>query len=223
MSLTAADLSFDVATHRTTTPAGIEVPHVTRILGDVGVSSNFEDLACLSPRLAEQIAFRCALGTAVHADCHAFDDNDLEWSSVHPDSRPYLAAWATCRDNLHLVPLTRERRIYHPLYQYTGILDGIFLCETTGHRALVDLKIGDPEDAAAHLQTAAYEAAYRAEHPNETIEERWAIQLYPEFCIPYRIVNYTAPARLEGWRDFQKFLACLTVFHEQPARRRPIR
>lgn len=224
--LCASDLRFDLARHISTDPHGRVVPNVTSILAETGVSTDFEDLACVSPRLAERIAFRCALGSAVHADCHSLDDDDLIWESVHHDAVPYVEAWATCRRNLGLTPLTRERRVYHPVHDFTGILDGIFLVERSERcpgRVLVDLKIGDPNDAAAHLQTAAYCEAYLAEHPGEQISERWAIRLCPELDVPYRIVNYTSPQRPEAWRDFQKFLACLAVFHEQPARRRAIR
>lgn len=219
-TLTAADLVYDSAAHRTTTPDGCDVPHVTAILSAVGVSTNFEDLAQLSPRLEEQIRYRCALGSSVHDYAHAYDDNDLDWTQVDPRVEPYLTAWADCRENAKLLPLTRERRVFHPVAWFTGILDGIFLHEATGKRILADLKIGDPADAAAEFQTAAYEAAWLIEHPTETIDERWAIRLCPDLQIPYRITNYSA--RAEAWRDFQKFQAFVTTYHEQAVRRRRI-
>lgn len=220
-SITAADLRYDPTSHTSTTPDGVDVPHVTAILHAVGVAVDYDALSASGPRRAEQIAFRRQLGSAVHADCHAYDDGDLDWATVDPRVDPYVrVAWATCRENLGLVPLTRERQVFHPVLLYTGFLDGIFRCE--GKRVLIDLKIGDPEDAGAAFQTAAYEAAYHAEHLDETIDERWAVQLLPERRpIPYVITNYSA--RLAAWRDMQKFQAFLLTYHEQACRRRRIR
>lgn len=215
----AADLLYDSRTHTSTLPNGAEVPHVTRILSDVGVSTNFEDVAQVSRRTEEAVRVACLRGTAVHADCHAYDDDDLDWSTVHALVRPYVEAWALVRQRKGLRPVTRERRIYHPTFNYTGILDGVFEETPTGRLVLVDLKTGDPEDAAAHLQTAAYEAAYCAQSDAE-IHRRWAVWLQPGKKVPYRIVDYGAPQRRERFYDFGKFQACLTVWNEQPGRRK---
>lgn len=214
---TAADLIFDPVTHTSVTPDGRAVPHVTRILSAIGVSTDFEGLAAQSSRLAAVIDDRRELGSAVHADTHAFDDEDLVWDSVDPRVRPYVEAWATFRDNTRLVPLHRERRVFHSGHWYCGIPDGIFR-HPNGKRILPDLKIGDPEDAACVYQTSAYEAAWLVEHPDEPIDERWAVQLCPGTRVPYRVTNYSA--RPDAWRDFQKFQAFLVTYHEQAVRRR---
>ncbi len=54
--------------------------------------------------------------------------------------------------------------------------------------------------------------------PHLPIDERWAVQLTPKLRVPYRIKNYTAMS--DAHAHFGKFMACLTVYHEQPARRR---
>lgn len=222
MPYTASDILYDPVAHRSVDPDGIDVPHVTHLLGEVGLSTDFEELRLTSRRLAAAIDYKCQLGSTLHADSHAYDDDDLDWTTVHPDVAPYLRAWATCRHNLSLRPTTRERRVYHPLYRYTGILDGIFLVPPAvkgrrEKRILLDLKLGDPDSAAAHLQTAAYEAAYVYDHPTERIDERWAVQLVPGRTIPYIVTNYSA--RQAACRDFQIFMAALTVYNHQPARR----
>lgn len=222
--LTVAEIQYDPATHRSVAPDGREVPHVTHVLESVGVATDFAGLASFSPKLCRDIEERRALGSAVHADCHAFDDGDLIWESIDPRVLPYVdIAWRSCRENLGLVPLKRERRLYHALYHYTGIMDGLFR-DRRQKVILADLKIGDPEDAGAQFQTAAYEAAYKFEHPGEVIDERWAIHLCPQAIIPYRVVNYSAPSRAaEAWTDFNKFQAMLVTYWEQAGRRRPIR
>lgn len=222
-TMVAADLAYDPETHTSVDLDGCDVPHVTRVLSAVGVSTDFEEVGLRSRRLAQRIDYRRQLGSAVHADCHAYDDDDLEWPTVDAEVRPFLEAWITCRDALGLLALAhaRERQVYHPMFRYTGILDGIFRLPAQGRRkarhVLVDLKIGDPNDAAAHLQTAAYERAYIAEQPRFRIDERWAVQLVPGAIPPYRVTNYSA--RQSAHSDFGTFLACLCVYNHQPARR----
>lgn len=221
----AADLVFDPATHTSRAPDGRLVPHVTEILSAVGVTTDFGTLSEVSPRLAGTLEFARARGTAVHADCHAYDDHDLDLARVDPRIQPYVDAWAACRRALGLVPLAhaRERLLFHPGQWYAGITDGVFVREglPSVWRVLADLKTGAPEDAAAHLQTAAYVYAWEYEHPDQPIHERWAIWLRPDRVVPYTVVNYTT--RADGHQDTAKFLAALCTFNEQPARRARVR
>lgn len=222
--LTAADLIYDEVTHTTRTPDGIDVPHTTKILRAVGVSRDFDDLGDRVRRVRENLPNASARGTAVHADCHAFDDDDLPLDYfASGDGRivPFVKAWERVREAKRLKPLVhaRERLVYHPVYSYAGILDGIFECCDVG-LVLVDLKTGDPEDAAAHLQTAAYAEAWLSEHKKEKIAERWAVWLRPERVVPYTIINYSS--RPDARLDFGKFAACVTVYYEQAERRRKV-
>jgi hypothetical protein len=209
---TGSDLRFDAERHEYRLPDDRVVPNVTSILRATGVSVDFEEISTLSSKLRDAIDYRRALGTAVHADCHAFDDNDLDWSAVHDAVKPYVEAWTVFREQKNLQPRARERRVFHPGDFYCGTLDGLFE-QPNGRLVLVDIKIGDPHDAAAHLQTAAYLAAYEHEAALVTNAERWAVRLIPERRIPYDIVQYS------NWQDINKFRAVLTTFYEQPARR----
>lgn len=210
------DLAYDDDRH-VTLCNGRDVPHVTTVLSKVGVSTDFDVLAAVAHVDVELARHR---GRAVHADCHALDDGEIKITDCDPRVRPYVKAWEHCCAEKGLEPIAhqRERQIFHPQFWYTGILDGVFACN--GKRILGDLKTGDPEDAAAHLQTAAYEEAWNFEHPDEPIDERWAIWLVPERVIPYRIINYTK--RADAVLDFGKFAACLTVYNEQPQRRKRV-
>lgn len=207
--MTAADIRFDPVRHEYTAPDGRVVPGVTSILRQTGVSVDFEAL----PN-RDAIERKRAIGSAFHADTHSLDDGDLDWSSVHPDVLPYLEAWATCRENKRLFPLSRERRVFDPTLWYAGTLDGIFLCESTGKRVLVDLCIGDAAASAKRYQTAAYQRAYEIDHPDAVIHERWAVEIRPEARVPYLIVPYT------DWSDFQTWPAIVTTFHARPTARR---
>lgn len=205
----SSDLTFVESPNGYHLPDGRRVPSVTEILRATGVS---EDFSHVKP---EDLEFRRILGTAVHWACHAFDDDDLDFESLDPRVQPYvLDAWSAWRINFGAMPVQRERRVYHPVRFYAGTLDGIFELRT-GTRVLVDIKCGDPWDAAAQFQTAAYEAAYRLEHPDERIiDERLAVQLCPELTVPYRVTAY------RDWTDFRKFEAFCVTYWEQAARRR---
>lgn len=214
---TGADLAFDAAPHRYLLPDGREVPSVTHILRATGISTDFDGIASTSSKLATAIDYRRALGTACHADCHAFDDDDLDWSTVDPRVEPFVRAWAVFRENSGAHPLTRERMVFHPGIYFCGTLDGIFHLPS-GVNVLIDIKIGDPEDAGCRYQTAGYELAYVHEHPFERIDERWAVQLLPERRVPYATTNYTA--RPEAWRDGVTFQSFVTTYNAQAMRRR---
>lgn len=213
MTLVSADVSFEAIGHEYRLPDGRRVPGVTEILSAVGVSVDFEGLASMGRRVADAIDLKREIGHTLHQDAHAFDDDDLDWSTVDPRVLPYLRAWATFRENSRLMPTTRERLVYHPTLGYAGTLDGIFVLPNN-RRVLVDIKTGDPDDSGCAFQTAAYQAAYQAEHPDLPIHERWGVRLTPDHGIPYRISPYT------DWTDFARFQAFITTYHCQAARRR---
>lgn len=214
MAWTLKDVTFDAETHTSVLPGGIEVPHVTSVLGAVRVKTDFDEVASYSQRSADNVERALLRGTAVHADCHAYDDDDLDLDDVDPRIRPYVDAWVTFRENLRLKPMPthRERRVFHPTHIYTGILDGLFYLR--GQIILVDIKTGDPDAAATHLQTAAYALALATEGVH--VDERWAVWLTPGNRMPYRIVSYGA--RPDARLDASKWLACLTVYREQRRR-----
>jgi hypothetical protein len=218
---TIDDIAFDAETHTSRLPDGTDVPHVTAVLAGVGVSRDIEELTGISRRVAENVALATQRGSAVHADCHAYDDDDLDWETVDPRVLPFLDAWVTCCRDLGLTPLAhaRERRLYHWILHYVGRMDGVFLrmLFSMAVRILADLKTADPEDSACQFQTAAYEAAWMLMHPDQPIDQRWAIWLRPERRVPYTIVNYSA--RPDAWQDFQKFQAFLTTYNNQACRR----
>lgn len=110
------------------------VPGVTTILKDTGISLDFNGLSAFGQRVEHAVMLKRDIGTAIHADAHAYDDNDLDLSAVHPEVRPYLDCWIAFRNNYpQLRPATRERLVYHPGLRFAGTLDGIFLVgdETT--------------------------------------------------------------------------------------------
>lgn len=206
------DLRYDPETHTTTLPDGTDVPHVTHILDAVRVRTDFEELSDLGPRHAERIKLAGARGTAVHADCHAYDDDDLDWDMVDERVRPYVEAWAQFREDKGIRPMVRERRLFHRRHRFTGIMDGLFVT-LDGRQIIADIKTGDPAAAAGHLQTAAYQLALEDMQPDLVVHERWAVWLRPGRTVPYTVENYSA--RPDAATHMFRFLACLTVYREQ--------
>lgn len=194
-------------------PDGRIVPSVTQILGATGVAVDFEELSSFSKRIGDAIDRKRALGQALHQDAHAFDDNDLDWSTVHPQVEPYLQAWATFREQTRVVPMTRERRIYHPTLHYAGTFDGIFT-KPSGGFVLIDIKTGNPADAGAQYQLAGYLLAYQLTADALPVTDRWSVQLCPDRKVPYRVTPYTE------WRDFEVWKAIVATYYAQAARRR---
>jgi hypothetical protein len=206
-------VTLDPVAHEYRRADGVVVPGVTSILKAVGVAVDFDELRAMSARIGAAVDLKREIGHALHADAHAFDDDDLDWLTVDPRVEPYLRAWATFRENSGIRPATRERLVYSSVHGYAGTLDGIF--RTPDDRlVLIDIKTGDPDHSGCQYQTAAYHAAYVAEHPGQAITERWGVQLIPDRRVPYSVRRYT------DWRDFSTFCAFLTTYHCQAARRR---
>lgn len=213
--MTGAALSFEPQSHTYRLPDGRVVPSVTTILRAVGVSADFEALRDLSSRTAQAIDEKRDLGVAVHADCWAYDDHDLDWASVDPRVHPYVVAWEIFRANLGIVPIQRERRLYSPTLDVCGTLDVVGARRGHGDdRILIDIKTGDPEDAGARYQTAGYALLWNEEHPTQPITARWSVRLMPDKSVPYRIHDYS-----DGWQDAACFRAFVTTFRCQHARR----
>jgi hypothetical protein len=189
------------------------VPSVTTILHATGVSVDFDELSGMSHRLGLAIDAKRAVGQALHADAHAFDDHDLDESTVDPRVRPYLDALIAFRAQSGLIPLRRERRVVHPVLRYAGTMDGIFVKDASTS-VLLDIKCGNPDDAGAAYQLAAYQLAHECEPDHTEIHERWSVQLLPGRRFPYRIVRY------DDWRDFDVWKAIVATYYAQAARRR---
>ena len=226
--VSSAPLTFDPERHEYFLPNGQRIPGVTEVLRATGISEDFERVALYNSSLRADLDAKRALGIAVHHDCHALDDDDLEWSTVDPRVAPYVNAWWEFRKNHKLIPVERERRVFHPVYLYAGTLDGVFCKKTDGPFIVVDIKTGDVEASACRYQTSAYLAAYRyaqdralRQHslklPKLVGMDRMAVQLCPLSNPPYKVTVYP---RHEQARDFQQFQAFLTTYRAQYVRRR---
>lgn len=182
-------LLLDETTH-TYTIDGEVLPSVTQILEAEG----FIDYSMIPPDIREAAMAR---GQAVHRSIHFLHEEDLDWSSVDPDIRPYLDAYQRFRAESGFVPERVEARVFHPTYGYAGTLDldGIY----RGQPTLIDTKTGHLP-RWTRLQTAAYAACL------EGPRLRFGLELRGDGT--YRLDGpYTDP------RDLDVFLAAVTTYH----------
>lgn len=172
---------------------GIPVPSVTQILRATGVSGDFSMVP------ADVLERKTRIGQAAHAAAHYFDDGDLVEATVAPEVRPYLDAWMCFRAERGFVPELLETVVYSKVYHFIGRFDRLGrVRDGRRGRVLCDIKTGDPDAAAADLQTAGYEIALVEEHPELLDEplERWSVQLLGDGR--YKLRRYPLPGRSTG-------------------------
>jgi len=155
-------LVFDAPSH-TYTLDGARVPSVTELLRTVGLV-RFDHVPPSILAAAQQ------RGTTVHQAIHYYNEHDLDITSfaeAYPELLGYLDSWRAVLASGRFRTVLCEHRVAsaHPAYAGTidwlGVIDGV--------PSLLDFATGRPEDAAKHLQTAAYVMAARswAQQPEE--------------------------------------------------------
>lgn len=222
--MTAADftpmttgMQFDVAAHRYTF-GSLELPSVTQILKRVGVSRRWDDI----PR--EVLETKRALGQAVHAAAHYYDEGTLDPQTLDPRVEPYLQAWIDFRDRTGFTPALLETPLQHSGLLIAGTIDraGYFAkfegaAPTDLHT--VDLKCGDPEDAGARWQTAAYaEMLSVSLAPTSPFHEPLQLRIRPRYSVQLlatgRFKLHAYRDTLQDWLEFSHFV---TTFRRQHA------
>lgn len=197
-------LAFDADTH--TYRVGTQVwPSVTEILQATGVARRWSEMP---PSARAHAEFKRDLGSRVHRACALLDLGTLSWASVDDAAFGYVEAWEKYLSERSLGPWELiEEPIAHPLFGYAGTPDRY------RDGLLVDIKTGDPDDAAGRYQTSAYAALVYA-RTGVTVGERECVRLYGDghYVIePYKKHN----------EDAKRWLAILSTFNCQPERNRP--
>lgn len=205
-----AGVEFDPATHVYRYHGVVVEHHVTGVLRAHKISANWDHVPPLTLEAKRQI------GQAVHAATHYEDEGDLDDSTIDPAIVPYLEAWRTCKRELDLEILLLETCLVHPLKRFAGMVDRFAIAHALQSPdwpclipAIVDLKTGDPDDAGADVQTAAYEELLRAVLSPALLDRldlaagwakawpRYSVQLLPTGR--YRLSTYTSPRDGHRW------------------------
>ena len=195
-------VQFDQAAH-VYTVAGVRRPSVTQILKDAGLI----DTTWFTDEARER-------GRAVHLSTQFLDEDDLDWDTVLPPYRGYVAAWQRFKQESHFVisrdsegKLLIEYLLFQPVSGYCGMLDRVGTIGTTEY--LIDIKTGDPQGWHGY-QLAAYSQCL----PNPHCRKRMTVHLRANGSYSTREHALTAFAY-----DWQVFAAAAVVWHAKHRRR----
>jgi len=132
---------------------GIVRPSVTYILESMG----FTDFSMIPFDQLKRAQLR---GKAVHSAIHFLQENDLDWSTIHPTIKPYIDAFCLMREETGWQAQLWEHKVFDPTYDYCGTMDAFGSMSKLGlEEVLSDYKTGVKQSATA-LQTAAYSSAF---------------------------------------------------------------
>jgi hypothetical protein len=194
------------------------VLNVTRILREHKISACWGDVP---PDVLER---KREIGRAAHIATHYFDEGDLQPGTVAPEVCGYLDAWRRFKEENDFQPLLLETCLVHPTNRYAGTVDRWGLVRNLSELpAIVDLKTGDPDDAGAGPQTAAYEELVRASlgailahlerqgfvspwNFNELQENAW-----PRFSVQLKPDGRYALKPYKAFTDLRRFTCALTL------------
>ena len=195
-------VQFDAAAH-VYTVAGVQRPSVTHILKDAGLI----DTTWYTEEARER-------GRAVHFATQFLDEDDLDWDTVLPPYRGYVAAWQRFKQESHFVinrdsagKLLIEYLLFQPVSGYCGMLDRVGTIGTTEY--LIDIKTGDPQDWHGY-QLAAYSQCL----PNPLSRKRMTVHLRANGSFSTREHTLTSFPY-----DWQVFAAAAVVWHAKHRRR----
>jgi hypothetical protein len=164
-------LEFEPSTH-TYTVDRVIVPSVTRLLDDAGLTVDYSSVPY---RVREHARQR---GLHVDLACDLYDEDELDWASVHPECVGFVESWARfCADEGY-EPVVGQVPLYHPL-GYAGTADSVG--RLRGEWIVVERKATTRMSPLYGLQLAGYsQAPYAA----------------PTGGGPLRPVPWGTPARL---------------------------
>lgn len=183
-------LEFDEASH-TYSLGGVRVPSVTQIL------DAYSGLEFVKP---DVLAAAAEFGQHVHEACHLFNEERLDWASLHPELVPYVKAWERFLEDTGAVVLGSEERVVSRRHGFAGTLDSRLAWGRSTR--LVDIKSTSGVPRTVGPQTAAYAEAH-AEATGERLRDRYCVHLKPDG-------KYTVH-KLEDPRDWEIFKAALVL------------
>lgn len=218
-------VSFEPEGHTYCTPDGRRpLLGVTTTIKENRLSTPWEEV----PVPRDVLERKRQIGEAAHLATHYDDQGILDESSLDPAVAGYVASYRAWRDDEQAMVIATELRVRHRMHGYAGTLDklvaiprdhrGAFVKELRAR--VVDLKCGDPEDAGAIYQLAAYTDILRSTAVTEVL-------IMPAVCLWLqadgrypKVTWYDRPAAQhdEFRRAAYVFQAALTVSLERRRR-----
>lgn len=188
---------------------GAVVPSITQILDAAGLAP---DYARIPPAILLNARLR---GEHVDACCDLFDDDDLDWSTVHPEAVPYVRAWGRFRERERYTPIMSQPRLFHPELGYAGSGDSYGLIDKAP--TLAERKCTAKIAETYALQTAAQAMPGIGLAVDETggelltltVARRLVVQLRNDG--EYRLYDCEVEAKRAGRDDFECFRAAVSL------------
>jgi len=146
-------------------------------------------------------------GQAVHEACALMIRGKLDLAATDKRLHGYIESFRKFVKRVSFVPEMVEQAVWSKNYRVAGRLDYVGMLD--GRRSVLDLKSGDPADAAA-LQTAAYIACLKESH-GVVATRRLTLRLDPDGGDP-------KPEEYEDLAyDIQVFFSLSTGWHWRKA------
>ena len=164
--------------NRIKTVDGMEKPHITDVLRDVGISKSFEGV---DPWYAER-------GTAVHVACKLINEGTLDDSTVSEEIRPYVTAYQRWLVSSNFIADASEIPLYSTLHDFCGTLDIVGKLPIVG-QSVIDIKSSSSIDPAVELQVGAQAILWEENNQTQPILGRYVLQLKSDGT--YRLKDLT--------------------------------
>lgn len=187
------EITFDPERHAYTVD-GRPVPSVTQCLDWL------VDWSAVNP---EVLAYKSALGTAVHQMVHFDCRGELDEGDLDPVLAPYLEQWRRFLDESGYTVLQSELMVSHRL-GYAGTLDLVLgrVARKRLKRYVCDVKTAQAIPVTVGPQTAAYAEAYKA--GGGSCDGRKVLRLWAD---GYRLDD------LSDGADWSTFISAKNLFH----------
>jgi hypothetical protein len=191
----AANFAFDPERHEYSRDGRV-IRSVTQILNDVG-------LVCYDHIPKAILDHKAEIGIAAHQSCWFLDEQDLDWSTVHPQVEPYVRAWEKFRAETDFTPDADgiEQRGIATIdgmdFGYQFDRKGVF----QGRPMLVEIKCTAAVEMSWGPQLSAYEMALHAIEKYR--RSRMAVHLKPNGN--YTLIPFNEP------QDYQVFRWALGI------------
>jgi hypothetical protein len=169
---------------------GRRVPSVTQILELAALTVDYSTIP------AATLAHARERGSHVDLCCDLYDQDDLDWTTVHPECVPYVKAWAAFRERERFTPTLWQHRVYHERLEYAGTIDAY------GDGVLVERKCTSKLSPSYAIQTALYAMAM-------DFPDRWIVQLKKDGS--YVLVDGEAEANRIGRCDYEAAAGAVAV------------
>lgn len=179
----------------------LTLPRVTSVLGLMR-----PDLREIPADVLHRAAAR---GTAVHRAIWLLegggDGSGLAWGTLHPELRPYVAAYQDAQAALRFRVTEAERLVVSRRYGYAGRMD--LLVERKGTFGILDIKTGI-HHPAHQLQVSAYREAWAEQTGSRRRLRRWILYLRDSGA--YRLIDCDEGS--SHGSDFSIFTAALCAY-----------